>query len=367
MEQKKYISNSAVVSYSLSIVYMVLAWATGNSKFINYSFIALHFFVIALLVFILFFLYLAISIGFMSSKMSDTDKSGVKLTMKTMPHRTILGIFYWAAPIGLYFFYLTQSKFLYFFVWLPLWYPIVYYIFERYIKGKEKRIGSPIVEQEKILEKSKPSVNPIFGGIRVTIFLLIFLFAFLFFIMFISFFNQYGNRIAAKFNPCENPDLDIESRIDCFATKSNYGIKATQSKNLALCDYLKESGEGNAWRIVSGGVVIDELFNERIRAQCRAYITNDISYCFKLNGHYWDNNSSEKGYRYHRAQCIFALSKGDINYCYNLNLQEHPQNILSRECALAVIKAQEVHDRGIKDELIIDEDWNGMLPAKYKK
>jgi|SRR3989344_3223309 len=369
MNQGKTISSSAIVSYCLSIIYVILIWISGGSNLINYSFIALHIFVIALLILVWFLIRFAIFIGFLSGKMSDEDKNKVKLTMQTLPHRMILGMLYWLLPIGLYAYYISHSKFFYVFGWLPLWYPIVYYLFEKYIKNKEKIIGSPIIDEENKLANSS-SENSVSHGILTTIFLLIFLFGFLGVVMTFIFSIKYGDRIAAKFNPCENPDLTIETKIDCYANKSKHGVIAWQSKDISECDKISAPIHGNVYRIIQiseDRVVVNnesfdkEPFGDRVRAQCKAYVTDDISHCFNLMGYHWDNNEQEKGYRYNRAECILRITNGDLAYCGKLTSQ---QKLSSAVCLSAISKALNIHDKGLRNEQISDDEWKDILLAQ---
>jgi hypothetical protein len=143
---KKKISQAAVLSYFLSILYFILRFVMGNEDMVNYIFIAIHVFFIIFAVLLFFWVYVAIGIGFLSGLMRETDKNNVKLVLKTMPHRIGLSILYWLLPIGLYSYYVFPSSYLYVFVWLPLWFPLMYYFIEKYIKNKEVKIGSPVVK-----------------------------------------------------------------------------------------------------------------------------------------------------------------------------------------------------------------------------
>jgi len=148
MENKKKISKSGIFSYCLLIIYFLLKLVLRevNQKYAEYAFIVLHILIICLGILIFSWIYFAMLIGLVSKKVKKSDKKNIRLVIKTMPHRIFLSLFYWAAPIGTYFYYISLSPYLYIFKWLPLWYPIVYYFSERYIRNKEKNIGSPVVK-----------------------------------------------------------------------------------------------------------------------------------------------------------------------------------------------------------------------------
>lgn len=149
-EKKNKVSQAAIFSYFLSILYLILRFIIGNEEIVNYVFIAIHIFLIGFMLLLSLWLYVAIGIGlgigYLSGLMPEKDKKDIKLVLKTMPHRLGLGILYWLLPIGLYCYYIFHLNYLYVFVWLPLWFPFVYYFIEKYIKNKELRIGSPVVK-----------------------------------------------------------------------------------------------------------------------------------------------------------------------------------------------------------------------------
>ncbi|OHA58261.1 MAG: hypothetical protein A2571_03330 [Candidatus Vogelbacteria bacterium RIFOXYD1_FULL_44_32] len=117
-----------------------------SNNLINYIFIGIHVIVIVTVLLNLTMIRVAVAIGLASGKVSDQDKKQTTLVMQTMGLRIYLGLLYWVLPIGLYLQRIVEIKYLYIFVWLPLWYPIIYYLIESHIKRKEKRIGSPLAE-----------------------------------------------------------------------------------------------------------------------------------------------------------------------------------------------------------------------------
>ena len=149
MNKNKLISKSGLFSYALSIIYLILIWFSEGKydNFINYAFIGLHVSIILLGILIFLGIYFAISTAFMNRKMKESDKNNVRLMLKTFPHRMTLGIIYWITPIGMYLYSIFPSSYLYIFKWFPLFYPVIYYFGERYIKNKETEIGSPIIDK----------------------------------------------------------------------------------------------------------------------------------------------------------------------------------------------------------------------------
>lgn len=141
---------AAILSYFLSILYLILRYFfghySGNKEMADYIFIFIHLGFIALALVTLLWIYIAIAVSFLSGKLKDQDKKDIKLILKTGPARFGLAILYWLLPIGLYCYYIFHINYLYVFVWLPLWYPVLYYFIEKYIKNKEVKIGSPAVK-----------------------------------------------------------------------------------------------------------------------------------------------------------------------------------------------------------------------------
>ncbi|HCB35330.1 MAG: hypothetical protein A2W52_02015 [Candidatus Taylorbacteria bacterium RIFCSPHIGHO2_02_49_25] len=135
--------SSAILSYVLSGLYLLLNWLFPGAV-APLVFIGIHSAIIAIAAVVFLWIYLSIGIGFASGKMAESDKSKVKLILKTFPAVIFLSLLYWVLPIGLYVYSLYEYKFLYPFVWLPLWFPILYYLIERKIKAAEKRINSPV-------------------------------------------------------------------------------------------------------------------------------------------------------------------------------------------------------------------------------
>lgn len=146
MHRGNKISQAAIFSYFLSILYLLLKFILHDKEIVDYIFIAIHVFLIFFGLLIFFQIYVAISISFLSGLMKESDKGQVKLMMKTAPHRMGLSILYWLLPIGLYCYYIFHTNYLYVFVWLPLWFPILYYFIEKYIQNKEMKIGSPVTK-----------------------------------------------------------------------------------------------------------------------------------------------------------------------------------------------------------------------------
>ena len=140
-------TGSAILSYFLSLVYLFLKWLFPGSNITDLIFIFIHLFFVLLGIFLFLWIYIVVGIAFISRKMKSDDKNKVKLIMKTAPDRMGLALLYWLLPIGLYAYNIVQVKILYLFVWLPIWYPIMYFFIEKRIKAKEKKLNSPVVNE----------------------------------------------------------------------------------------------------------------------------------------------------------------------------------------------------------------------------
>lgn len=155
--KKPKISALGILSYILSLIYLIIFFFF-NESFANYIFIGIHLFVVGLGVTVFSLIYLVILISYFSKKMKEKDKKNMTEIMKTSHYRVILGISYWAAPLGMYYYYLTESSYLYIFKWLPFWYPLVFYFTERWIIKKEIKINSQVlkhIEKEKVARYKK--------------------------------------------------------------------------------------------------------------------------------------------------------------------------------------------------------------------
>ncbi len=141
---KKTNRGSAIISYVLSGLYQLLNWLFPGVV-APIVFIGIHSVIIAFGVFMFIWVYIAIGIGFLSGKMAEKDKTGVRLALKTFPARIFLGLIYWILPLGLYIYSINGYSLLYPFVWFPLWFPLLYYVIENRIRAKEKSINSPVV------------------------------------------------------------------------------------------------------------------------------------------------------------------------------------------------------------------------------
>lgn len=142
MNSKKSISSSAVISWALSIIYYLVFLIIGEKRYVDFAFIALHLIVVALILIASFWMYFSVNIV-LAINAREVDKNFLRSTLKTLPLHATLGIFSWLLPIGQYLYYLTHFKIFYVFIWLPIWFPIIYYFFQRYIKTNEIKLGLP--------------------------------------------------------------------------------------------------------------------------------------------------------------------------------------------------------------------------------
>jgi hypothetical protein len=136
-----------IFSHVLSLIYVMLAFALGNQKkyYVDYGFIALHVVITFFAIFIFLFFSLGIFNYLHNPQIRPSEKEKMRLVLRTFPHRVFLSILYLIIPIGMYFYNINQENYLYLFKWLPIWFPVIYLLGEKYIIWKEKKINSPIV------------------------------------------------------------------------------------------------------------------------------------------------------------------------------------------------------------------------------
>lgn len=134
-------------------MYLILIWLLGSnySNIINYTFIGIHLVFLALLLFMIIWIYFAIFISFTfyGNKIPEQDKNKVRLVDKTMPLRFALSIFYVTAPIGVYLYHIHPFSFSVIFKYYFVWFPFFYAISEHLIKKKEEAINSPVLKYDK--------------------------------------------------------------------------------------------------------------------------------------------------------------------------------------------------------------------------
>src|SRR3990167_163730 len=101
--------SSAILSYVLSGLYLLLNWLFHGAV-APLVFIGIHSAIIAIAAVVFLWIYLSIGIGFASGKMAESDKSKVKLILKTFSGRLFFFFFFfvfffWVLPYRLLFFF----------------------------------------------------------------------------------------------------------------------------------------------------------------------------------------------------------------------------------------------------------------------
>ena len=97
-----------------------------------------------------------------------------------------------------------------------------------------------------------------------------------------AFIFIFPNESVALQGACPRTQLTIAQWNDCISTKSYYATKAYDTKDISYCNTINEVGK----RLLGNNVVVDGEYNARLRAQCKAGVSNDIRYCFGLEGVY---------------------------------------------------------------------------------